>query len=235
MNSFCDPIEFLADPLPQNTMTSLTSAPELMSALADGQLRDENLARAWLVLQQSDDAVASWNYYHLIGDVLRTPVAASSRVAARVDSASFLNRLNSKLCADEFHREAAGESIQLLQVAADRNTPQDPQQIASRGTAANDDVFRWKLLAGFATLAAVSVITWTAIGLAGLSPTSSQLVQSRDPVQVLVTSPQGVIVRDARLNELLAAHKQLGSMSALQAPSGFLQSAGFETSLGSGR
>ena len=216
-------------------MTSLTSASELMSALADGQLRDENLARAWQVLQQGDDAVVSWNHYHLIGDVLRFPAAVSSRVAASVDSRSFLNRLNSKLSADEFHGEVARTSAQPLQVAADLNTSQERQQMASRGTAANDAVFRWKLLAGFATLAAVSAITWTAIGPAGLSPTSSQLVQSRDAVQVLVTSPQGVIVRDARLNELLAAHKQLGSVSALQAPSGFLQSAGFETSLGSGR
>ena len=235
MNSFCAPLEFLADPLPQTTMTSLTSTPELMSALADGQLRDENLARAWQVLQQSDDAVVSWNHYHLIGDVLRSPVAASSRAVASMDIASFLNRLNLKLYADGSYGEEAGASTQLLLGAAERNTPQHAQQIASRGTAANDDVFRWKLLAGFATLAAVSVITWTAIGPAGLSPTSPQLVQSRDAVQVLVASPQGAIVRDARLNELLAAHKQLGSMSALQAPSGFLQSAGFETSLGSGR
>jgi sigma-E factor negative regulatory protein RseA len=88
---------------------------------------------------------------------------------------------------------------------------------------------------GFATLAAVSVITWTATGSAGLSTTSPQLAESRDASQVLVASPQGAIVRDARLNELLAAHKQLGSMSALNAPSGLLQSAAFETSTGNGR
>ena len=216
-------------------MITLTSTPELMSALADGQLREENLARAWQVLQQSDDAAVSWSAYHVIGDLLRSSVADSSCVVTNVDSAAFLNRLNLKRYAGEFHGDAVDASTQLLQLATDRNTLQHAQQLASLGTAANDEVFRWKLLAGLATLAAVSVITWSAIGPAGLSSTSPQLVQSRDAVKVLVASPQGVIVRDARLNELLAAHKQLGSMSALQAPSGFLQSAGFEASPGSGR
>lgn len=216
------PLEILADPLPHTTMTSLNSTPELMSALADGQLHDDELALTWQMLEQSDDAVISWNHYHLIGDVLRSP-AASSRVAASVDSSSFVNRLNLKLHAEELHGRAAGPSAQPA------------AHLSQRGTAANDDVFRWKLLAGFASLAAVSVITWTAIGPLGLSTTSPQLVQGRDAAQVLVASPQGVIVRDARLNELLAAHKQLGSMSALQAPSGFLQSAAFETPPGSGR
>lgn len=210
-------------------MTSLTSVPELMSALADGQLHDDELARAWQLLEQSDDAVVSWSHFHLIGDVLRSPVA-SSRSAASADSVSFVSRLNLKLQAEELHGQTARPVL-----AADLNTLQHVTHMSHRDTAANDDVFRWKLLAGFASLAAVSVISWTAIGPLGLSTTSPQLVQSRDVTQVLVASPQGVIVRDARLNELLAAHKQLGSMSALQAPSGFLQSAAFETSPGSGR
>ena len=36
------------------------------------------------------------------------------------------------------------------------------------------------------------------------------------------------MVRDARLEELLAAHKQFGATSALQEPSGFLRNATFE-------
>lgn len=216
-------------------MTSLVSASEMMSALADGQLHDDELAIAWQALQQSDDALVSWSHYHLIGDVLRSPMVISSRVTAGGDGAEFVKRLNLKLCSEKLHGLSAARSPQLMPIVTDFNTPQLAQQASGRGVAANDGVFRWKLLAGFATLAAVSVITWTAVGSAGLSPASLQLAQGRDTTQVLVTSPQGVMVRDARLNELIEAHKQLGSTSALQAPSGFLQSAGFEPSPGSGR
>jgi sigma-E factor negative regulatory protein RseA len=37
-----------------------------------------------------------------------------------------------------------------------------------------------------------------------------------------------IMIRDPRLDELLAAHKQFGSTSALQMPAGFLRNATFE-------
>jgi len=39
---------------------------------------------------------------------------------------------------------------------------------------------------------------------------------------------QPVMLRDPRLDELLQAHKQFGSTSALQMPAGFLRNATFE-------
>ncbi|MCZ8254264.1 MAG: anti-sigma factor, partial [Polaromonas sp.] len=100
--------------------------------------------------------------------------------------------------------------------------------------AANDGNFRWKLVAGIASLAAVSAIAWNATGL--LAPaTAPQLAQAPVSQQVVVASPQGPVVRDARLEELLAAHKQLGGTSALQEPSGFLRNATFETPRNAGR
>ena len=105
-----------------------------------------------------------------------------------------------------------------------------------RGHAANDGEFRWKLVAGFASIAAVSAIAWNAAGL--LAPAAApQLAQAPAPQQqvVVVASPQGPVVRDARLEELLAAHKQLGGTSALQEPSGFLRNATFETPRNAGR
>jgi sigma-E factor negative regulatory protein RseA len=50
-----------------------------------------------------------------------------------------------------------------------------------------------------------------------------------------VDSPAGPMVRDARLEEMLAAHKEVGGMSALQVPSGFLRNATFETPRNVGR
>lgn len=42
---------------------------------------------------------------------------------------------------------------------------------------------------------------------------------------VLVQTGQGQVLRDARLEELLAEHRQYGGMSALQMPAGFLRNA----------
>ena len=51
------------------------------------------------------------------------------------------------------------------------------------------------------------------------------------PAQATLASagnePQ-VMIRDPRLDELLAAHKQFGGTSALQMPAGFLRNATFE-------
>ena len=83
------------------------------------------------------------------------------------------------------------------------------------------------MLAGAASFAAVAAIAWNA-GTA-LSPAAGpQLAQAIPPAQVLVASPQGTMVRDARLEELLVAHKQFGGTSALQMPSGFLRNATFD-------
>jgi sigma-E factor negative regulatory protein RseA len=47
-------------------------------------------------------------------------------------------------------------------------------------------------------------------------------------VQAVVTD-QGVVLRDPQLEELMAAHRQYGSMSALQMPAGFLRNATYDT------
>ena len=83
------------------------------------------------------------------------------------------------------------------------------------------------LYMGVASLAAVSAIAWNASGLMAPAVSGSQLAQS-SPAQIVVTSPQGPVVRDARLEELLAAHRQFGGASALQESSGFLRNATFE-------
>lgn len=215
-------------------MTPMTSTPELISALADGQLHGDEWDRLWNTLDQNEDAVAHWRDYHLIGDALRA-VDVSFGDASHARSASFVDRLNAILASEPRHSAATGaEPVQaspsLVQGTA---MPADPS--LPRGEAVNDGVFRWKLVAGFASLAAVGVMAWTAVGTVSPAASSPQLAQGPETTQVLVPSPQGVMVRDARLNELLAAHKQLGATSALQAPSGFLQSAAFDVSPSTGR
>jgi sigma-E factor negative regulatory protein RseA len=198
---------------------------ELMSALADGQLDGEDFAAALHASRHDDSAAACWDTYHLIGDALR-----SSHGVRGADPA-FLSRLNQRLAQEASlgaGLQSAGPSQPLVQDLPAALPPH-------RSEAANDGEFRWKLVAGFASLAAVAAIAWNAAGL--LAPAAApQLAQAPAPQQVVVVaSPQGPVVRDARFEELLAAHKQLGGTSALQEPSGFLRNATFETPLNAGR
>ena len=197
---------------------------ELMSALADGQLDGEDFAAALHASRHDDSAVACWDTYHLIGDALRSP----SQGLRGVDTA-FLSRLNQRL---------AQEASPGAPSRPARPAVQDVPLVLPphRSQASNDGEFRWKMVAGFASLAAVSAIAWNAAGLLS-SPAAPQLAQAPVSSQqvVVVASPQGPMVRDARLEELLAAHKQLGGTSALQEPSGFLRNATFETPRNAGR
>lgn len=191
--------------------------PELLSALVDGEL-DMGAADTGLrEVLQSNTVHSEWNNYQAIGHAIRNGAGSDAQLGA--DSA-FLQRLNRRI-ADEkimpqLHFSHGNGAISLLSQPA-----------------ANQDVFRWKMVAGFASLAASLIVVWNFIGSPDASA-SAQLAQNRMVEQVVVTSPQGPVVRDARLEELLAAHKQLGG-SSLQAPSGFLRNAGFENSQSSGR
>jgi len=191
-------------------MTTLQSSPELLSALADGELA-KGIADAGLQDVFLSSALhGDWNSYQVIGDVLRGGSGDSGSLGA---DPAFLKRLNNCL---------ADEKIALLQPT----TYSDMQVALPNQPAANEGVFRWKLVAGFASLSAALVIAWNFSGTPDAS-TALQLSQSPVAEQVVVASPQGPMVRDARLEELMTAHKQL-SGSSLQAPSGFLRNASFD-------
>ena len=196
-------------------MTTLQSSPELLSALADGELAmgsaDAGIADAGLQDVFLSGALhGDWNSYQVIGHVLRGGAGASGSSGA---DPAFLQRLNMCL---------ADEKIALLLPT----TASDIRVALPNQPAANEGVFRWKLVAGFASLSAALVIAWNFVGTPDVSM-ALQLSQSPVAEQVVVASPQGPMVRDARLEELMTAHKQLGG-SSLQAPSGFLRNAGFD-------
>jgi sigma-E factor negative regulatory protein RseA len=210
-------------------MKSSLQTSELLSALADGQLGGEDLAATLQACGQDDSALACWDTYHLIGDALRSP--ASRALSADM---AFLARVNRRLAAESVAGADLNALDHLAGPAADVTHIPVADVSHRRGEAANDGDFRWKVVAGLASLAAVSAIAWNAAGL--LAPaTAPQLAQGPVSPQVVVASPQGPVVRDARLEELLAAHKQLGGTSALQEPSGFLRNATFETPRNAGR
>lgn len=105
--------------------------------------------------------------------------------------------------------------------------------VAAPAIAANDSIFRWKLAAGIAGIAAAGVLGWSAIGSDGSDQDRWPLAQAPSVASVILVQgsaagmPLGdesaIMVRDPRLDELLAAHRQFGSASALQQPVGILR------------
>lgn len=192
---------------------------EQLSALADGQLQDE----AWrdaVSFACGDEGLSTWELYHLVGDVLR-----SSEFAQPANPA-FMARLREQIAQETISPRPAEPVIAV---------------VAARGVeqAANASTFRWKMVAGFASLAAVAAIGWTSLatlqgigqapgGQLASAPTRSA-IPAAPVVAVIDSDGQQVMLRDPRLDELLAAHKQFGSTSALQMPAGFLRNATFES------
>jgi sigma-E factor negative regulatory protein RseA len=179
---------------------------EMISALADGQLAGEAFARG--VELAASDAVAreAWHAYHLIGDVLR-----SGELAHCAPTERFVSRLQERLRGEQIAVESQGVPA-----------------VVPRREAANDGAFRWKVAAGVASVAAFSAIAWTAMsGLPGKTE-GPQLAVAVPPAGTVLTGTQrGVMIRDPRLDEFLAAHRQLGG-AALVAPAGYLRNATFD-------
>ena len=186
---------------------------ELISALVDGQLRGEAFALGVEIATCDPVAREAWHTYHLIGDVLR-----SGDLAVGTTPTDFLERLQSRL-----RQEQRLAPHQLALAESPRVALQPPPT-----PAANDGSFRWKLVAGLASVAAVGAIGWAMIGSAG-KPEQAQLAVGPGTA-VLAGGQPGVMIRDPQLDEFLAAHRQLGGASALQMPAGFLRNATFEGS-----
>jgi sigma-E factor negative regulatory protein RseA len=185
--------------------TENLSKPEQLCALHDGELdaaQAAALVRASLV---DDSLMQQWRSMSAIGHVMRQESRQPTLQAAPVMS-------------------AAHTAPQAVQVAA------------------NDS--RWKMVAGFAALAAVGSLVWGLLGAGGSgAPTGGVLAsnqqginqQSTLPATTLVSAPTGqattqiagqevTMIRNPRLDEFLAAHKQFGGVSALQQPAGSLRS-----------
>lgn len=177
---------------------------EQLSALADNELSASQITAVVQACGQDSNLMHTWVSYHTIGDLLR---------ANALDAhARDLRNLQTPV--------PAAQSITLTQPTA----------------AANDSVFRWKMVAGVAAVAAVGSVLWAMVGTpAGLG--GAQLAQqSGGQPAVVAAAPVSavaandnvqVMIRDPRLDELLAAHKQFGGASALQQPAGFLRNATF--------
>lgn len=220
-------------------MNQTMTVREQVSALADGHLQGDAFAQAIDAIGTDGESRAAWHAYHVVGDVLR-----SGSHAPCSDTSAFLAR---------FQQRLAAEPVVVAPMAAPVAAPV-ALPVQRRAEAANEPVFRWKLVAGAASLMAVAAIGWTLVGNgAAIQQPGAQIASVQQQQQPAVNSvlaaaalggPQAanatltptrvivgngapqVMLRDPRLDQLLEAHQQAGGAS--QMPSGFLRNATFE-------
>lgn len=215
-----------------NQFTSSDPAPQgadQVSALCDGRLDTHELDALFAHCRVSDEPLAQWRGYQLIGEVLRGEGAV---LPARAPQ-DFLAELNQRLDAE--HRPVSDA------VGAPARTV--------RGPAANDALFRWKMASGLASVVAVAAVGWTVLAgapgssqapvlaqerssapIATLAETSPTAPVSATPTRpVVVSTSQGKLIRDPALERLLSQHRQHGGMSAFQSSTGFIRNATYDS------
>lgn len=140
---------------------------ERLSCLADGELDAVELD-AVLSEMAPEEVSECWHAYQLIGDVLRTPGLASSRCDAQ-----WLAQLRQRLQA-----ESAGQGLPVARVGG-----QPDIEATRQRPAANDGVFRWKMVAGLASFAAVAAVGWNLLGTLQPAsvPAAAVLAQNERP------------------------------------------------------
>ena len=181
------------------------STHEQLSALHDGQLSAEMAAALVRQSLQDESLMQEWRSMSAISHVLR-------------------EQQHGALLPNTMQREGSQPAVY------------------AKTEAANDGVFRWKMVAGLAAFAAVGSLAWGLLGSVGSTSASPSgvmaqstnapaqaatvqaLLPSNTRSQVTVAGQEVTMIRDPRLDEFLAAHKQFGGISALQQPAGSLRS-----------
>lgn len=134
----------------------------LLSALADGELSElefEQLMQRWDAHEAHNGQVTGlvqvWEQYQVVGQCLRAP----DQHHAAGDSMAFLHSFRERLAVEQMHSQPQSSVNDFLEPAPALTHV----EIAKRSQAANASVFRWKMVAGFASLAAVAAIGWNTV------------------------------------------------------------------------
>jgi sigma-E factor negative regulatory protein RseA len=201
-----------------------------LSALVDGELDGASVQRMCAAWRDDASVRSTWHAYHLIGDVLRSDDLAS---AGRHDEA-FLTALRARLAdepvvlAPQPRAVPAEAAAAVLASAPRRRMWAAPMAVA----------------AGFVAVAGVLVVTRVAgpVGGGAMPATTLASVQGAAPqVRAVAASaamapdapievstalgPDLKLIRDARLDRYLAAHKQFDRGAAVSVPGAMLRNA----------
>jgi len=211
------------------------SALENLSALADGEVDFAGAARACASWRDDVSTRFTWHTYQLIGDVLRSDDLA----CASARDAAFLLGVRERL---------ADEPKVLAPDGASRPTfGTQPDAVHATGNGSRSTRWSWKassaVAAGFVLVAGAVMVTRSpapAGGEPAVAIVAQESAAGAQPVKAPATAtadnvaePQfvvvdGKLIRDARLDRYLAAHKQFAGTSVLGGPSGFLRNAAVE-------
>lgn len=197
---------------------SRTPLDERISALMDGALAAQECPGALQQVLADPEGARIWHRYHAVGDALR-----SAELISAGDDHAFWEKLSRKLvqepeCSQWGDGGSAGPLVPKTFFDTNRS-------------AANASVWQWKLLAGAGCLALVAVVgsaLWTQQTVPGGQQLAAQAAAQAPQGLAAVEGGAGVMLRDPHLDQLMAAHQQLGGHSALQAPSGFLRNATYQ-------
>lgn len=177
---------------------------QALSSLADGEADSDAQGRCVASWGSRSDLRERWHQYQVIGDVMRS--AELARGAQ--DDAAFLHSLRGRLAQE----------------------PPRHEQPAPRAPAAAP---RWMaplaMAAGVAAVALTLSSLWPASApqrVEVASTTSPQLPASAvaPSAQPPVRMVNGQLIRDARLDRYLAAHRQVANGAALQMPGAVVRS-----------
>lgn len=203
---------------------------EQLSALADGELEAGAVAAACASWRESESVRGRWHSYQLIGDVLRSDDLASSPDK----DAAFIAALRTRLAAEPV--VLAPEPLAATVPAVTRS---------GQDHAARSRGWSWMapsaVAAGFVAIAGMLMLTQApnpaadagATVMSSARPSESSVTMVAAPASTALSpmlEPQalvadGQLIRDARLDRYLAAHKQFAGVSVLGLPSGFVRSA----------
>lgn len=193
-------------------------APDDLSALMDGELEASALGRACGQWRESPEARAQWHAYHLIGDVLRSEDLSADAAHDAAFLASFRQRLAQE---PVVLAPTPSVAVPAQAAAAPRRSWATPAAVA----------------AGFVAVAGVLLVSQMSGGLslrgtpadaniaAASAVQSAMVVSATEPGDPPAVVLNGQLIRDARLDEYLSAHKKFGGSSVPGGPSGFLRNA----------
>ncbi len=180
----------------------------------DGDTTPAELSLALTSLKHSAVARERWDAYHVISESMRGQEAGSSLSA----SLGFAARFRDRLAQEKYQGAPLTQHLPTDQIIS----PVRPVASAVQDSA-NDAVFKWKLVSGLASVMAVAVMGWHWTGGNSTTVKAPQWASS-------TPSSQPVMIRDPRLDRLLAAHQQHSGFSDSQMTSGFLRHATYNVS-----
>lgn len=225
------------------------SSRALAGDLADGRLHGDVFARAVQAVCADRHGARAWHMAHLIGDAMR-----SRELAGRCLDEGFAQAVQNRLAVEVFDPASGPDDATVLNVEELAPIRRHHHAGAS-GAANSTSAWSWRLAAGVGAMGVALAVAfslggyWNPGGQAGqvaqgsapaelaLPASVAPLAQAPAAVAPAVPAPKSdmilagqqaaapVMIRDPRLDELLAAHRQAGGTSALQKPAGFFRNA----------